>query len=189
MPGANTQISSEEIIFQPLAVKKDATLTGETCIGRKGKNILSLLNGQNSATPRPPFVIASRNACEAQATKQTRNIAKGFDLSCLEKGMVMAAKQAANTSEWVNPLCPHGDSYGMPNLKAITSTSGNIEKKAASKKSLIFIALHLKVTYITAGTTTWEKADAMSGSNVKLRSAKREWWGKHTPFTRKIYPR
>ena len=61
MHGIQTQKNSLLKISQPRSVKNPETLIGETLIGRKGKKYLSLLNGENNATPNPPLVLASSN--------------------------------------------------------------------------------------------------------------------------------
>jgi hypothetical protein len=43
-----------------LELTKDFTLIGETWIGVQGKKYRSDENGEKKATPRPPFVSASR---------------------------------------------------------------------------------------------------------------------------------
>lgn len=130
-------------------------------MGLKGRKIRVKLNGQNNATPSPPLVIASRNACDAHDTKQSQKIARGLDWSCLCKQVNKEAKHKAKTKECVKPRCPHCDSYGISNLKAITSTSGIIEQSAASKNNLKFTVSLLKQAYKTAGTAMWENADAI----------------------------
>ncbi|WP_349028035.1 hypothetical protein [Methyloglobulus sp.] len=81
--GSNTQTSSDAITQSPHSEKKLLTPIGETSIGLKGRNIRSKLKDQYKATPRPPLVMASRKAWEAQDTKQSQNTAQGLDRSCL----------------------------------------------------------------------------------------------------------
>src|SRR4030095_13044733 len=53
---------------------------GDTSIGRQGKKNLSLLNGANSATPKPPFVSISSKGCVAVTSAKYK---AGFHLgSC-----------------------------------------------------------------------------------------------------------
>jgi hypothetical protein len=66
-PGSQIQTSSFLKTDQPLTVKKDLILIGETWIGVHGKKYRFEEKGDKKATPRPPFVRASRNPWLAQA--------------------------------------------------------------------------------------------------------------------------
>src|SRR5207237_8523934 len=86
------------------STQKSYVPIGDTSNGRHGKKNRRLLNGEKNATPRPPFVIASRIGCDTTAVntyaKAPRVRAKS------------AANSSANTIECVNPRCPNMLPYG-----------------------------------------------------------------------------
>jgi len=53
-------------------LKKDLTLMGETWIGVQGRKYRLEENGEKKATPRPPFVRASRMPWLVQTRKKTK---------------------------------------------------------------------------------------------------------------------
>src|SRR4051794_7673576 len=61
--GSHTHLISLKITVSPRCEKKPKPM-GETSMGLKEKKYLSLLNGANRPTPRPPFVIASSSGCD-----------------------------------------------------------------------------------------------------------------------------
>ena len=81
MPGINTQINSEAMTVNPHSEKNAFTPIGDTWIGRKGRKSRSWSKGQYRATPRPPLVMASSKAGDAQATKQMTKIIIGCERS------------------------------------------------------------------------------------------------------------
>ena len=71
-PGSQIHTSSFLSTAQPLEVKKELILIGETWIGVHGKKYRSEEKGDKKAIPRPPFVRASRKPWLAQARKRTK---------------------------------------------------------------------------------------------------------------------
>ncbi|WP_349028036.1 hypothetical protein [Methyloglobulus sp.] len=59
-------------------------------------------------------------------------------------------------------------------MKPMTSMSGNIEHSTANKSNLKFTVSLLKLAYRTAGTATWESADAIFGLDKGLFVVRRE---------------
>jgi hypothetical protein len=58
--GSHTHRSSLLITAKPHRLKNEATPTGETTMGRHGKKYLVISKGDNKATPKSPFMKASR---------------------------------------------------------------------------------------------------------------------------------
>jgi hypothetical protein len=56
----------------PLGVRNRFGLNGDTSIGRQGRKNLCSLSGEKKATPRPPFVMASKISCNSPQTKNTQ---------------------------------------------------------------------------------------------------------------------
>lgn len=113
----------------PLSEKNLAAPMGETAIGRHGKKYLVSSKGEKKATPSPPFVMASRTACEAVHEKKNDTKAKNDfnENDLIENTMAHAtAKIKANNKECEKPRCPQKLSYGIPILKVMTSRSGTI---------------------------------------------------------------
>jgi hypothetical protein len=71
-PGSQIHTSSFLNTGQPPGVKKDLILIGETWIGVQGRKYRFEEKGDKKATPRPPFVRASRKPWLTQAKKKTR---------------------------------------------------------------------------------------------------------------------
>jgi len=69
-PGNQIHTSSLFSTNNPLEPMKDFTLIGETWMGLQGKKYRSAEKGEKKATPRPPFVSASRRPWLAQITKK-----------------------------------------------------------------------------------------------------------------------
>lgn len=80
--------------------------------------------------------MASNSACEAQAIKQNRKTVSRDDCKKEVNSVHKLATHAAKNSEWVNPRWPQADSYGIPYWNAMTSASGKIDNRAASKHTL-----------------------------------------------------
>src|SRR5690348_1558704 len=58
--GIQSQSNSLFITSAPRPLKKRRMEIGATTIGRQGRKYRSLSNGAKKATPKPPFVMASR---------------------------------------------------------------------------------------------------------------------------------
>src|SRR5205823_12240846 len=132
--GSHTHLNSLSITRIPHFEKKLATPIGDTSIGLHGKKYLSLLNGANSATPRPPFVSISSKECESVDINRKRKITQlppGLLRNRVKVSSALSA--AAKTMECVKPRCPSISPYLIPNLKPITSKSGIIEQTAPAK--------------------------------------------------------
>jgi hypothetical protein len=71
-PGSQIHISSFLNTDQPLEVKKDLILIGETWIGVHGRKYRFEEKGDKKATPRPPLVRASRKPWLVQTRKKMR---------------------------------------------------------------------------------------------------------------------
>jgi hypothetical protein len=71
-PGSQIQTNSLFRTTHPLELKKDFTLMGETWIGVQGRKYRLEEKGEKNATPRPPFVIASRRPWLIQTTKKRK---------------------------------------------------------------------------------------------------------------------
>jgi hypothetical protein len=67
MLGAHTQRISLSRMATPRLVRNALMLSGDTASGLIGKKYRFGLNGAKKATPRPPFVSASSNPCDARA--------------------------------------------------------------------------------------------------------------------------
>ena len=72
IPGSQIQTNSFFSTDHPRGLKKDLTLIGETCIGLHGRKYRSEEKGEKKATPRPPFVRASRRPWLVQTRKKTK---------------------------------------------------------------------------------------------------------------------
>jgi len=70
--GMSIQTNSFFMTLKPLGVRNRFRLIGDTSIGRHGKKYRSLLKGEKNATPRPPFVMASRMLCKSPLAKKTQ---------------------------------------------------------------------------------------------------------------------
>jgi hypothetical protein len=79
MLGAHTQRISLTRMARPRLVRNGRMLSGDTSSGLIGKKYRLSLNGAKKATPRPPFVRASRTPCDAMA--RNRNSHTCFALS------------------------------------------------------------------------------------------------------------
>lgn len=105
--GSHTHLNSLSITRIPHFEKKLATPIGDTSIGLHGKKCLSLLNGANSAIPRPPFVSISSNECESVDINRKRKITQlppGLLRSRVKVSSALSA--AAKIMECVKPRCP-----------------------------------------------------------------------------------
>jgi hypothetical protein len=69
-PGSQIQTNSLFSTDHPRELKKDFMLIGETRIGVQGKKYRSDEKGDKKATPRPPFVSASRTPWLTQMTRR-----------------------------------------------------------------------------------------------------------------------
>src|SRR6185369_13794148 len=101
--GIQTQVTSLRRISNALPSKKARTLNGDVTNGRHGKKYRRLSNGTKNPTPSPASVNASRNPCEAHATKNNANNAapereKRGVSRCSSAGRSIAT-QSANVTE------------------------------------------------------------------------------------------
>jgi hypothetical protein len=72
-PGSQTQTNSLFRTTHPLALKNDFTPIGETWIGTQGRKYRLEEKSEKKATPRPPFVKASRRPWLIQMRKKGKN--------------------------------------------------------------------------------------------------------------------
>jgi hypothetical protein len=72
--GNPIQIASLASTSIPHLLKKAPAEIGETWMGRNGKKNRSGVNGRNSATPKPPFVIMSSNGWDAVASTSNKAV-------------------------------------------------------------------------------------------------------------------
>ena len=70
--GKITQINSLSMTLMPLKVRNRFRLNGDTSIGRQGRKNLCSLRGKKKATPRPPFVMASKTSCDNPQVENTQ---------------------------------------------------------------------------------------------------------------------
>jgi hypothetical protein len=63
MATAEMQKGNSDRRMYPALSKNLATESGETWMGRHGKNSLAVEMGNNNMTPRPPSVMASSRGC------------------------------------------------------------------------------------------------------------------------------
>ncbi len=71
-PGSQIHTSSFLKTDHPRELKKDMILIGETWMGVQGKKYRFDENGEKKATPRPPFVRASRRPWLVQTRKKIK---------------------------------------------------------------------------------------------------------------------
>ena len=86
--------------------------------------------GERKATPRPPFVMASSTPWGwAVARNRYKSKRKGWakfrNTATKTENHGNARKEAAKTSECVNPRCPQKSPYGMPKRKSNDIEVGN----------------------------------------------------------------
>jgi hypothetical protein len=118
----------------PQSEKKLAILIGDTSMGLQGKKYRSLLNGENRATPNPPFVSISKSGWDKVDENKNSRIIEVFPGPFRNIVKVSdTARIKANRSEWVRPRCPNTSPYLIPNLNPITSRSGTIEQTTPAK--------------------------------------------------------
>src|SRR5919202_2565985 len=135
--GSHTHLSSLCIICTPLTEKNLRTPIGETSIGRHGKKYLVLLNGAHKATPWPPLVSISSNACDSVDTNKKTKTTHGWGWLWRKSVYVSTAPSAAaKAMEWVKPRCPSMWGDLMPNLRPMTSKSGMTEQAAPTSRTV-----------------------------------------------------
>ena len=71
-PGSQIHSNSFFKTDHPRELKKDFILIGETWIGVQGRKYRFGEKGEKKATPRPPFVRASRRPWLVQTRKKTK---------------------------------------------------------------------------------------------------------------------
>jgi len=75
--GSHNHSASLLTTANPLAEKNRPTPMGDTLIGWKGKKKRAFVKGEKNATPKPPFVIASRMPWDAVAKNKYKRRRQG----------------------------------------------------------------------------------------------------------------
>ncbi|MBK8193402.1 MAG: hypothetical protein IPK76_09380 [Lewinellaceae bacterium] len=119
-PGTPIHINSLASTVNPHSLMKPPILIGETCIGRSGKNIRSVLKGHHRAQPRPPLVSMSSKGCES-VDRKSHAVSDADEWLAVDPSIPPAGdigskrynrpvnplKTTAKAIEWVQPRCPH----------------------------------------------------------------------------------
>src|SRR5690606_13616604 len=90
-----------------------------------GREVAMVVEGQNSAQPRPPSVNVSSTAWLPTARPASHAVCHAFCPASLAASPTSSAMATANANECVAPRCPHASAYWMPNANPATSASGS----------------------------------------------------------------